>query len=118
MGKVLAIIALVYLGLGSDVHAQEERDPRLDIPGPEFSTRDLTVCQKEVSDLLVEQSRNEYYAEGRPCACPYDIVIFPDYSRACKEWSAYIKDNGEEPLCSRDDVDIEQLKKFCSAIGS
>ena len=96
--------------------AQEDRDPRLDIPGPEYSTRDLTVCQGKAADLLVRKSIDEYKAKGQPCACPYDY--FRDGVTPCEGVSAYIRTNGDEPLCSRDDVDISDLNEVCPDVGT
>lgn len=111
MRRLFAIVAVVYLSFNFVVDAQEERDPRLDVPGPEYSTRDLTSCQQDVADALVRQSINEYKAKDQPCACPYDF--FNDGTRPCGEVSAYIRSNGEEPLCSRDDVAMDTLRQIC-----
>jgi len=62
-----------------------------------------------VASLIVQQSRNAYYATGHPCACPDDLMR---NGRRCGGSSAYIRPGGAQPLCSVADVSPEMINRY------
>lgn len=61
-----------------------------------------------IAALLVTESRNAYYATGRPCACPDDVMR---NGRRCGAHSAYSKPGGADPLCYVSDVSPTLIEK-------
>jgi hypothetical protein len=61
-----------------------------------------------IAELLVQESRNAYYAKGRPCACPEDRMI---NRRRCGGNSAYSRSGGAAPYCYISDVPLAAIKK-------
>jgi hypothetical protein len=55
----------------------------------------------EIAKTIVQESRQEYYATGHPCACPGDLMR---NGRRCGNVSAYVRPGGAEPLCYVSDV--------------
>jgi hypothetical protein len=55
----------------------------------------------EIAKAIIQQSRQEYYATGHPCACPDDVMR---NGRRCGNVSAYVRPGGAEPLCYVSDV--------------
>jgi hypothetical protein len=55
----------------------------------------------EIATAIVQESRQEYYATGHPCACPDDHMR---NGRICGNVSAYIRPRGAQPLCYVKDV--------------
>lgn len=78
-----------------------------DARGKETTRRaiDLVV----IAAILVEQSRNAYYASNRRCACPDDTDII---GRRCGGRSAYSRLGGAEPYCSARDVPSELIERY------
>jgi hypothetical protein len=62
-----------------------------------------------ISALIVQESRNAYYATGHPCACPDDLMR---NGRRCGGNSAYIRPGGAQPLCSATDVSPEMINRY------
>ncbi|AXK83840.1 hypothetical protein DW352_03540 [Pseudolabrys taiwanensis] len=54
-----------------------------------------------IAALIVQASRQNYYATGRPCACPDDTMR---NGRRCGGNSAYSRPGGAQPLCYPTDV--------------
>jgi hypothetical protein len=55
----------------------------------------------EIAKAIVQESRQEYYGTGHPCACPDDLMR---NGRRCGNVSAYVRPGGAEPLCYVSDV--------------
>jgi hypothetical protein len=55
----------------------------------------------EIAKAIIQESRQEYYATGHPCACPDDVMR---NGRRCGNVSAYVRPGGAEPLCYVSDV--------------
>jgi hypothetical protein len=49
-----------------------------------------------IAAIIVQASRDQYHAGGRPCACPDDTMR---NGRACGGRSAYSRPDGAAPLC-------------------
>jgi hypothetical protein len=56
---------------------------------------------QQIVELIIQDSRNAYYATGHPCACPYDHAR---NGSMCGGRSAYSRPGGAEPLCFPKDV--------------
>jgi hypothetical protein len=54
-----------------------------------------------IAAIIVQASRAQYHAGGRPCACPDDTMR---NGRACGGRSAYSRPGGASPLCYPSDV--------------
>lgn len=59
--------------------------------------------------MLVKASRQSYYASGRPCACPDDVMR---NGRRCGSRSAYSRPGGASPLCYPGDVTSGMIETF------
>src|SRR5258708_35058968 len=55
------------------------------------------LSDSAIAALIVQESRNAYYATGHPCARPDDLM---HNGRRCGGNSAYIRPGGARPLCS------------------
>src|SRR5258706_4620133 len=62
-----------------------------------------------IAALIVQESRNAYYATGHPCACPDDLMR---NGRRCGGNSTYIRPVGAQPLCSAADVSPEMVNRY------
>jgi hypothetical protein len=54
-----------------------------------------------IADIIIQRSRNQYYATGKPCACTYDKAR---NGTSCGGRSAHSRIGGADPLCYRSDV--------------
>ena len=70
--------------------------------------RPVVLTDDAIADIIVQRSRNQYYATGRPCACPYDRA---HNGSACGGRSAYSRAGGAEALCYRSDVRPEMIER-------
>jgi hypothetical protein len=66
------------------------------------------VTAAAIAAILVEESRNAYYATGRPCACPEDINRG---GRRCGGTSAYSRPSGAQPYCYATDVPVAAIER-------
>jgi hypothetical protein len=60
-----------------------------------------------IAALIVNESRQAYYATGRPCACPEDRTT---NGRRCGGNSAYNRPGGARPLCYPADVPLDSIE--------
>jgi hypothetical protein len=58
---------------------------------------------------IVQASRDQYHASGRPCACPDDTMR---NGRACGGRSAYSRPGGAAPLCYPSDVTVAMIESY------
>jgi hypothetical protein len=58
---------------------------------------------------IVQASRDQYHAGGRPCACPDDSMR---NGRACGGRSAYSRPGGASPLCYPSDVTAAMIEAY------
>jgi hypothetical protein len=63
----------------------------------------------EIALLIVQESRQRYYACGHPCACPEDLM---KNGRSCGRTSAYSRPGGAAPLCYINDVSTEMIARY------
>lgn len=72
-------------------------------PAPGKSADDAIVA------AIIQESRNEYYATGHPCACPYDSAR---NGSSCGGRSAYSRPGGAEPMCYPRDVTKADIEAY------
>jgi hypothetical protein len=68
-----------------------------------------------IAALIVEVSRQQYYAAGHPCACPDDMTRA---GRRCGNMSAYSRPGGAAPLCHVSDVSAEMIAQYRSRMSA
>jgi hypothetical protein len=79
-------------------------------PPPTNERREATVLSAAaIAALIVKESRNAYYATGRPCACPDDRMR---NGHVCGGRSAYSRPGGAQPLCYPSDVPAEMISGY------
>jgi hypothetical protein len=62
-----------------------------------------------IAAIIVQVSRDQYHAGGRPCACPDDTMR---NGRACGGRSAYSRPGGASPLCYPSDVTAAMIESY------
>ncbi len=60
----------------------------------------------EIKQQMIDLSRASYTGS---CPCPYDL---DRRGHKCGRRSAYSRPGGAQPLCYKEDISDEQLKKF------
>jgi hypothetical protein len=62
-----------------------------------------------IAAIIVQTSRDQHHAGGRPCACPDDTTRD---GRACGGRSAYSRPGGAAPLCYPSDVTVTMIESY------
>jgi hypothetical protein len=62
-----------------------------------------------IAAIIVQASRAQYHAGGRPCACPDDTMR---NGRACGGRSAYSRPGRASPLCYPSDVTTAMIESY------
>jgi hypothetical protein len=88
---------------GLSVGKNAEQQPR----GNSGARAALTAAA--IAALIVQESRQAYYATGRPCACPEDLTLT---GRPCGGNSAYSRPGGASPSCYPSDVPPERIEQY------
>ena len=81
---------------------------------PEKKAERTGLSAAAIAALIVQASRSNYYASGRPCACPDDTMR---NGRRCGGNSAYSKPGGAAPLCYVTDVTPAMIERYRSRIA-
>jgi hypothetical protein len=68
-----------------------------------------------IAAMLVEESRSAYYASGRRCACPEDMMR---NGRRCGGNSAYSRPGGAAPYCYVADVPLAMIQKHHARLSA
>jgi hypothetical protein len=68
-----------------------------------------------IAAILVQESRRAYYATGRPCACPDDMMR---NGRSCGGKSAYSRPGSARLLCHPSDVPAAMIEKHRARISA
>lgn len=68
-----------------------------------------------IAAVIVQASRAQYHAGGRPCACPDDTMR---NGRPCGGRSAYSRPGGASPLCYPSDVTTAMIESYRQRIAS
>lgn len=67
------------------------------------------LLEAQIVAKIIQASRNEYYATGHPCACPYDRSR---NGSSCGARSAYSRPGGAEPKCYPKDVSRVEIEGY------
>lgn len=86
-----AIAAVVFAAISSNAFAQ------------------AALTDDQIRAAIIQVSRNNYYATGHPCACPYDHAR---NGSICGGRSAYSRPGGAEPKCYPKDVAKSEIDFF------
>jgi hypothetical protein len=70
------------------------------------------LTDDQIRSVIIQESRNAYYATGHPCACPYDHAR---NGSACGGRSAYSRPGGASPKCFPQDVTAADIASFRAA---
>ena len=70
---------------------------------------EIGLAAAAIAAIIVQRSRAEYHAGGRPCACPDDTMR---NGRACGARSAYSLPGGASPLCYPTDVTAAMIELY------
>lgn len=68
-----------------------------------------SLTDSRIVTKIIAASRNEYYATGHPCACPYDHAR---NGSLCGGRSAYSRPGGAEPKCYPKDVSAGEIADY------
>jgi hypothetical protein len=78
--------------------------------GPETNRKvEAALTAAAIAAIIVQASRDQYHAGGRPCACPDDSML---NGRACGGRSAYSRPGGASPLCYPGDVTAAMIESY------
>jgi hypothetical protein len=70
---------------------------------------EVALTAAAIAAIIVQASRDQYHAGGRPCACPDDTMR---NGRACGGRSAYSRPGGAAPLCYPTDVTTAMIESY------
>jgi hypothetical protein len=70
---------------------------------------EAVITAAAIAAIIVQASRAQYHAGGRPCACPDDSMR---NGRACGGRSAYSRPGGAAPLCYPSDVTAAMIESY------
>jgi hypothetical protein len=85
---------------------------------PKLTTKqkvEVALTAAAIAAIIVQASRQAYYATGRPCACPDDTMR---NGRACGSKSAYSRPGGAAPLCFVSDVPPSMIENYRSRVAA
>lgn len=84
--------------------------PEAKPPGSETKRKvEGALTAAAIAAIIVQASREQYHAGGRPCACPDDTMR---NGRACGGRSAYSRPGGASPLCYPSDVPAAMIEAY------
>jgi hypothetical protein len=70
---------------------------------------EVALTTAAIAAIIVQESRAQYHASGRPCACPDDTMR---NGGACGGRSAYSRPSGASPLCFPSDVTAAMIESY------
>jgi hypothetical protein len=70
---------------------------------------EVALTAAAIAAMIVQASRDRYYATGHPCACPED---FTRNGQRCGGRSAYSRPGGAAPLCYPTDVTPAMIEAY------
>jgi hypothetical protein len=76
---------------------------------------ELALTAAAIAAIIVQTSRDRYYATGHPCACPEDRTR---NGQACGGRSAYSRPGGAAPLCYPTDVTAAMIEEYRRTAGA
>jgi hypothetical protein len=82
-------------------------------PRPDSKRKvEAVLTAAAIAAIIIQVSRDQYHAGGRPCACPDDTMR---NGRACGRVSAYSRPGGAAPLCYPTDVTAAMIESYRQA---
>lgn len=80
-------------------------------PSTSFSQTQFhpNASDQMIAEIIVKNSRAQYYARGKPCACPDDRMR---NGRRCGGNSAYSRPGGASPKCYISDVSSREITSY------
>ena len=81
---------------------------KVDLPPDNKSKVDAALTAAAIAAIIVQASRDQYHATGKPCACPDDTAR---NGSACGGRSAYSRPGGAAPLCYPTDVTATMIEQ-------
>jgi hypothetical protein len=85
-------------------------EPRSKPAQPEMKRKiELGLTAAAIAAIIVQASRDQYHAGGRPCACPDDTAR---NGSSCGGRSAYSRPGGASPLCYPSDVTEAMVESY------
>jgi hypothetical protein len=75
---------------------------------------EVALTAAAIAAIIVQASRDQYHAGGRPCACPDDRMR---NGHACGGRSAYSRPGGASPLCYPTDVTAAMIENYRSRVA-
>ena len=90
----------------------QKREPT---PAVRSNTARSVISAAAITAMIVSESRNTYYATGKPCACPDDVTRS---GRRCGGNSAYSRAGGANVYCSASDVPSALIEKRRASLGA
>jgi hypothetical protein len=70
---------------------------------------EIGLTAAAIAAIIVQASRAQYHAGGRPCACPDDRAR---NGSSCGGRSAYSRPGGASPLCYPSDVTAAMIESY------
>jgi hypothetical protein len=98
---------IAFCGVGAAFLLPNDRP----VPLPESRSMlspDRLTAIFSIAAALVQESREAYYATGRPCACPQDRM---EGGKRCGFVSAWARPGGAEPLCHPTSVPFSSIQE-------
>src|SRR6478752_3369634 len=84
------------------------------LAGATAARSEAPLTDDQIRSVIIQESRNAYYATGHPCACPYDHAR---NGSACGGRSAYSRPGGASPKCFPQDVTAADIAAFRTTLG-
>ncbi|OSJ36486.1 hypothetical protein BSZ19_04075 [Bradyrhizobium japonicum] len=69
----------------------------------------MALTAAAIAAILIQASRDQYHARGKPCACPDDLMR---NGRRCGGNSAHSRAGGAAPLCYPSDVPEDMIELY------
>jgi hypothetical protein len=76
---------------------------------------ELALTAAAIAAIIVQASRDQYHATGKPCACPDDLTR---NGQRCGGRSAYSRPGGAAPLCYPGDVTQAMIEEYRRTAGA
>jgi hypothetical protein len=76
---------------------------------------ELALTAAAIAAIIVQASRDQYHATGKPCACPDDLTR---NGQRCGGRSAYSRPGGAAPLCHPGDVTQAMIEEYRRTAGA
>jgi hypothetical protein len=78
--------------------------------GPDTKRKvEVGLTAAAIAAIIIQASRDQYHAGGRPCACPDDTAR---NGSSCGGRSAYSRPGGAAPLCYPSDVTTAMIDSY------